>query len=352
MLKISLSFCAGTALGLLLGASGPLAAATLAGAVGAMILIGRCGRFDTPAILLTFLLAGMFSQCSAGLSGSIGARNPEGFYETVLGAMISAVDRTPFRESGTGALLKALLCGDRSFLGRETIEAFRRSGASHILALSGLHLGIIYLVVRTLLGVLGNSPAGAAARSALCVAFCGSYALVTGASPSIVRAFLFILLREISRMFPGRSRSGESIYCTALTVHLALNPGAIASAGFQLSYLAMAGIYTIFPRLRDWYPQDGRAGVMRRIWEMAALSISCQLFTAPAAWLHFHTFPKYFLLTNLLALPLTEALIVCGIAGIITNLAFKGGFPASQAVRLTDFLARLLTDALGVISQM
>ena len=265
----------------------------------------------------------------------------------------AAISRIPFPHQRTNALLRALLTGKRDLLDRATTTAFRKAGASHILALSGLHLGIIYLIISRLLFFLGKSRRASILRSAIIVGLCGAYTAATGAGPSIVRAFIFITLTEIARNCPGRRRSGVNIWCTALLIQLCIRPSVISSVGFQLSYLAMLGTFTLFPVLRDWYPSAGpkkdRFLPVKRIWEMMALSISCQVFTAPLVWLRFHTFPKYFLLANLISLPLTEALIVGGLA--CTGLeAIK--ISPRFLTRAVDWISELLCSSLETIASI
>ena len=259
----------------------------------------------------------------------------------------------PFDHPRTGALLRALLTGKRDLLDRETTAAFRQAGAAHILALSGLHLGIIYLIISRLLFFLGKSRRAVAIRSVIIVGICGAYTVATGAGPSIVRAFIFITLAEIARNCPGRRRKGVNIWCTAILLQLCINPTVISSVGFQLSYLAMLGTFTLFPILRDCYPSAGpakdRLNPMRRMWEAMALSISCQVFTAPLVWLRFHTFPKYFLLSNLISLPLTEALIVGGLACYGLE-AIK--ISPHLLTRAVDWVSELLCSSLETIASI
>ena len=258
------------------------------------------------------------------------------------------IDGIPFPSAGTAPLLKALLTGDRSGLSQETVRVFRESGGAHLLALSGLHIGILYLLLTRLLWPLGNSPRARRVRYALIVLAAGLFTLMTGASPSIVRAFLFIFLNETARI-ACRPRDPLRILSTALLIQLVLTPSAISSTGFQLSYLAMAGIFLLFPILDGWYPEAPRIDPVRKIWEAAALSISCQVFTGPLAWFRFHTFPIYFLLTNLFALPLITLLM----GSAVTTLVLRGihccpGF----FVRATDWLCQALVWILQVISSM
>ncbi|MBR5076694.1 MAG: ComEC/Rec2 family competence protein, partial [Bacteroidales bacterium] len=163
----------------------------------------------------------------------------------------------------------------------------------------------------------GRSRAATLLRSLLSVVAAAFYLAMTGASPSLVRAFLFIVFNELSRLLPGRRRRPLNVFCAALTVQLAASPTVVRSLGFQLSYLAMLGICVLFPRLEAWYPQGSRRDPVRRIWSAVALTLSCQVFTAPLVWIRFRSFPKFFLLTNLIALPLTEGFVLCSLPALL-----------------------------------
>ena len=308
----------------------------------------------------------ILSLCSCGaLSGAVSAyhipfADCSSVEEYAIGfglRMQNIIDSIPFSSAQTNALLKALLTGERSTLSPELTEAFRDSGASHILALSGLHLGIIYGIFSKVLFFTGNSVAGRRMRSAVIVILCGFYTLATGAGPSIVRAFIFILLGEAARM-TGRLHSLRQLLMASLLIQVIIDPLSVRSVSFQLSYAAMAGIAFIYPWLRDFWPSGeagddscGRALVsaMRWIWNSAALSISCQLTTGPLAYLYFGTFPQHFLLTNLISLPLTGFIIPCARACL--GLSGLGCCPAFM-VSVTEWLASILTWSLEVIASM
>ncbi len=263
------------------------------------------------------------------------------------------IDGIPFGDSRTNALLKALVTGERNDIPKSISDAFRDSGAAHILSLSGFHLGIVYGIVRWSLSGLGNSPGATRLRSSLIILLCGLYTLATGAGPSIVRSFLFILLGEAALMF-HRRRSTATLLFSSLLLQLFFSPSSIRSVSFQLSYAAMAGIAWIYPWLRDLWagsPSDDRAftRAVRRIWNSAAMSIACQLTTGPIAWFYFNSFPQHFLLTNLIALPLTSLLIPLGITAII--LSSLGICPAIL-LRAADMLAQALSAALEIIAGM
>lgn len=340
-------------------------------------------------ILLLFLTAGVFCAATSTLT-SLGAVAGKPLFAGLAADFRSMISSIPFPHEGTAPLVNALLTGDRSSLDDSVMNSFRDSGASHILALSGLHLGIIYGILLKVTSIFGKHPTVKAVRSLIIISLCGIYTLATGASPSLVRAFLFILVNETARL-THRSNNPLRVYCAALFIQTAINPQVISSTGFQLSYLAMAGIFLLYPALKKWYPQEEAAGDMliekdagltesdvlegvtidkgccrarrcrtswmktivsaapRKIWDAAALTISCQVFTGPLAWWKFGTFPKYFLLTNLLSLPLTSAVMLLSVS---TSVLFAIGICPDFLISLTDSSASLLLFIMKVISSM
>ena len=350
--SLSLRFTLGIAAGALLPASP-------AGTLPAMLLpllalpllfrkqlIREAGETSVGIVLATFLLLGVFCAQNASLPGAGGSLTA--WAEGTAARLRTFIGSLPFPSEGTVPLLNAFLTGDRSGLSAGTVSAFRQSGASHLLALSGLHMGIIYLFFDRCTSVLGHSRAAGRIRAGLIISASGFFTLMTGAGPSIVRAFLFISINELLRA-SGRPRTASRVFCLALLIQLALDPTVIRSLGFQLSYLAMAGIFFIYPRLEKWYPAGSRYNPLRRLWQTAALGISCQITTAPLAWLRFHTFPRYFLLTNLMAIPLTTLLM--GTAVVTVGLSAIGICPGFLYTT-TDGLSRLLIWVLEIISSI
>lgn len=352
---------AGVATGVLLGGGYPAAALAMGlCCISAAVLAGlRPGAegvpapLRTPLAVLTVFLAGVGCGIGWRLGGDPAPGRLALLARDCCGRLCEAISRAGLGHDSSAALLRALLGGDRSLVSPETKAVFRRSGASHLLALSGLHLGLIYLMLSRLLAPMGNSPASKRIRSLAIVSFSGFYAMAVGAGPSIVRAFLFILLREGSRLL-GRKIPNLSIFAGALSIQLVLSPGNILEVGFQLSYSAMLGIFLIYPRLSAFYPGPARGrsfwrDPMRRIWDLMCLSISCQGLTAPIAWHHFHSFPRYFLLTNLLAMPLTTLVMW---SAVLTLTLSAAGICPGMMKELTDMLCQLLLRCLEIISQL
>lgn len=406
---LALAFTFGAASGLLLGRIS-MYAAYISSATSLLValtltVITSADRRQAE-ILLLFLTAGVFCAATSTLT-SLGAVTGKPLFAGLAADFRSMISSIPFPHEGTAPLVNALLTGDRSSLDSSVMNSFRDSGASHILALSGLHLGIIYGILLNVTSIFGKHPTVKAIRSLIIISLCGIYTLATGASPSLVRAFLFILVNETARL-THRSNNPLRVYCAALFIQTAINPQVVSSTGFQLSYLAMAGIFLLYPALKKWYPQeeaggdmliekgagltesnglegvmidkdagrtesDGLEGMMidkgccrarrcrtswmktivsaapRKIWDAAALTISCQVFTGPLAWWKFGTFPKYFLLTNLLSLPLTSAVMLLSVS---TSVLFAIGICPDFLISLTDSSASLLLFIMKVISSM
>lgn len=377
---IALFFMAGTAAGEWF-VSGPvppehrhiLASASMMLFASAAIAAGltkAAGPRRTVSVLSLFALAGLLCRVSVSIHGGISVFQgslPAEALASMSGKFKDLIDSVPYRDSDSAAIIKALISGDRSDVAPHIRDAFRDSGASHILALSGMHLGIIYAILLKMFSVFGNTPAARKARSLSIIAISAWYTAVTGAASSLVRALLFITLSETARL-AGRETRPMNIFFVALTIQLAISPGNITSAGFQLSYLAMAGIYILYPKMKSWFPgpdsgtmrvqgpnqeqapvPSGRRGPMKRLWDAAALTIACQAFTAPAAWLHFGTFPEYFIITNLLAVPLSNFIMITSV-GVIALSAL--GICPSFLIDLDCFCIGLLKDILVTISEL
>lgn len=264
-------------------------------------------------------------------------------------ALDMAIRRLGFSDRTTPALMGALLTGNKSHLDYDTIEIFRKSGASHLLALSGLHLGFIYTLIRKVLQPLGNNPVIKAVRVGTVIGFCTFYTIMTGAGPSITRALLFIVINETCSLNPERKKSGAGVLSMAFIIQVTAMPGVVRSVGFQLSYLAMAGIFLLGIPMQKWFPQGRRTGILKKIWDASAISISCQAFTAPLTWFYFHSFPRHFLLANILALPVTEAAILLS---IITITAEGCNISCNPLINACDYIFGLLVRILETISRM
>lgn len=267
--------------------------------------------------------------------------------------MSNSIARLPMQDTDTNHLINALITGDRSGISEETLEAFRKSGASHILSLSGFHLGIIYGILRAIFSLFGNSRSSKFLRSLVLISICGFYTSATGARASITRAFLFILLGETASL-TGRYRNIKNILWTALLIQLVIKPEEIRDIGFQLSYAAIFGIAYIYPHLKGAWPEKSKdKGIIHRslhwIWASVSMSIACQVTTGPLAFMYFGTFPKYFLLTNMIALPLAGLIIPMSLTMLLLH---NLGLCPDILFQLTEWVINIFTESLKTIASL
>ena len=222
------------------------------------------------------------------------------------------------------AILRALAIGEKGDLTRDLRSAYRESGAMHLLALSGLHVGLIYALLRWLLTPLGGYRLARLLRSAVILLSLWTYALITGLSASIARAVLMITLYEISGHLSG-DRDGLSALAGSALFLMLFDPEAPRDIGFQLSYTAVLSILLFYPWLSSRL--QTRSRLLHKVWELLSVSICCQATCGVLAWLYFGTFPRYFLLTTLMAIPLTTA-VMYAIAAAACSAGLSSFLPA------------------------
>ncbi len=240
------------------------------------------------------------------------------------------------------AFLIALSCGDKSEITQNATEAFRRNGVAHLLALSGLHVGIIYAVISFILTLLGNSPPIKKIRSLIIIIALWFYALFTGMGISIVRAVLMATIYELGAI-AGRDRNGlNSLSLSALLI-IMFNPNATSQISFILSYGAMLGIFIIYPVFQSIKVS---APVLSYIWKVASISISCQLLTAPIIYYYFGTFSSSSLLSNVICTPLISIIMMLIPASLtFRSISFVGDifiYLLNATLSLLDFVVNQL----------
>ena len=204
----------------------------------------------------------------------------------------------------------ALLLGDDAYLGQETRNAYARAGAMHILCVSGLHVGVVYLVLSTLLGSLRRGAFGRFLFPFILLASIWSYALITGLAPPVVRASSMLSFLIIGRETGRQSNVYNTLAASAL-VMLMFDPYTFFAAGFRLSYAAVLGIVAL--QRPVYMLMDFRNLLADKAWSITAVSLAAQMGTMPLVLYYFHQVPVYSLLTNLLVIPLSSLIIYAGL---------------------------------------
>ncbi|MFZ4523436.1 MAG: ComEC/Rec2 family competence protein [Bacteroidales bacterium] len=214
------------------------------------------------------------------------------------------------------AVAAALLLGYVDDLDSELRKDYAATGAMHILSVSGMHVGIIYLFLEFLLGFLNKSRAGRFFKAFLLLVFIWFYATLTGLSPCVLRSAAMLSLPILGKAL-NRSPNMYNIIAASMIMILAIDPFLIMDVGFQLSYLAVTGIILLYKPIYDWYVTS--AWLPDKIWSILAVSIAAQISTLPITLYTFHQFPNYFMLTNIFVVPLSSLIIYVGILALVVG---------------------------------
>jgi competence protein ComEC len=204
------------------------------------------------------------------------------------------------------AVLNALTLGDKRDIDVELKQSYTATGAMHILAVSGLHVGIISGILFFVLAFLEKRRGGRILKSLLCIAFLWFYAAIVGFSPSVTRATVMCSFVLAGQMMRHNISIYNSLAASAFFICL-FYPFSLFEAGFQLSYCAVLSIVYFQPILyRLLY---FRYKYVDYFWQLVTVSFAAQIGTLPITLADFHQFPNYFLLTNMFVIPLTGLIV-------------------------------------------
>lgn len=213
------------------------------------------------------------------------------------------------------AVVSALTVGDKSELSPELRATYSASGASHVLALSGLHIGILAGILTLLFYPLRLFMWGRRTASVLMLLLLWAFAFLSGLSASVVRAVTMFSLYVIASFLSKGRFSGFISLSLAAFLMLLYRPFYLFDISFQLSFLAVGGILFFYPVFSSWMPAGFRR--IRWIWNTLSVSIAAQLGTLPFVLFYFGAFPTYFLLANLLVTPLAVCILGSTLAALL-----------------------------------
>ncbi len=244
------------------------------------------------------------------------------------------------------AVASALTLGYKDEISNETKHAYSSAGAMHVLAVSGLHVGIIYLIFNSILSFFLRYRATIYLRTFIIILILWLYALLTGLSPSVLRATTMLSFIIVGKGLNRDSNIYNSLAASAFLL-LIINPYLIMQVGFQLSYLAVAGILFFQPRIYN--KLQFKNYLSDKIWAITAVSLAAQISTFPLGLLYFHQFPTYFLISNLLVIPAAYLLLVMGIILLVTSLYS----PVSDIIGwMMQLLVHTINNAVKFIDQL
>ena len=255
-------------------------------------------------------------------------------------------------KSDAHSVVAAMVLGDKSALTQDLKDVYAVTGASHVLALSGLHLGIIYSLLSLLLG--GRKflrPFGSKRHSRVFTIHCSlftiigiwAYVFLVGMPVSVVRAALMLSLYALLSL-GHRDKMSVNTLAFAAIVLLMLNPLSLFDVGFQMSFMAVLSIVVWVPLLMGVFSADylQTHRIVRWLWAMVAVSVAAQMGVAPLIAYYFGRFSPWFLLTNFVAVPTATLILwLAPLALCFSPFAHLLLYMASALNTVLTFLARI-----------
>ena len=242
-------------------------------------------------------------------------------------------------------VIQALLLGQRNDISEETYTNYVNAGAVHILAVSGLHVGILLLLLQFLFRPLERLPKGKTIKLVTTVTLLWGYAFIAGLSPSIVRAVTMFSFLAYA-LYLNRPTSTFNILTLSMFFVLLTKPLFLFQIGFQMSYAAVFAIIWVYPKLqRFWFPKNR---LVQKGWQLLSVSIAAQLGILPLSLFYFHQFPALFFVSNLLVIPFLG--IILGLGILILGLTYFNALP-QFLVSLYDGLIGAMNGIISWVAQ-
>lgn len=255
-----------------------------------------------------------------------------------------ALSKYHFQTNELG-VINALLLGQRQDISKDLITDYSKAGAIHILAVSGLHVGIILLILSFIFKPVERFKNGKFIKSILIILILWMFAFIAGLSPSVVRAVTMFTFLAIGNAFQ-RKKVTEFSLIASMFFLLLVQPLFLFDVGFQLSYLAVFGIVWIQPKLYKIYAPTYQ--IENKIWQLITVSIAAQIGVLPLSLYYFHQFPGLFMLSNLIIIPCLGTILIGGIVMIF--MALLGVLPPFLA-SIYGFVISLMNSFVSWISQ-
>jgi competence protein ComEC len=235
------------------------------------------------------------------------------------------------------AVASALVLGYDDDIDSDLLQAYSASGTLHILSVSGMHAGLVFLLISWLLGFMGQTQSAKISRAVIIILSLWVYALLTGLSPPVIRAAVMFSLLAFGQS-ASRYINNYNILAGSCLLMLLFNPFLLADVGFQLSYSAVLGIALFYPCIHRAFglnerleisthrkpiyyrlPIKGYNWLINGAWGITAVSLAAQLATLPLGLYYFHQFPVYFVAANLIIIPLSVLCIWGGMALLVVS---------------------------------
>lgn len=215
------------------------------------------------------------------------------------------------------AVASAMLLGYRDFMDAEIVQAYSGTGALHVLCVSGLHVGVVFVILNLLMGWMDKKGSNwRIGKAGFIMLFIWFYACLTGLSPSVMRAATMFTMIQAGKVL-YRHVNIYNVIAGSILVLLFFNPFIITEIGFRLSYLAVIGIIYLQPKIyslltvKNW--------LLDKAWIITSVSIAAQVATFPIGLYYFHQFPNLFLISNLVVIPASNIILFLGVGLFVVS---------------------------------
>lgn len=267
-----------------------------------------------------------------------------GTAEKIREFLIEKLSKTPIPIKER-AIIHALVLGQKRDIEKVKYQEFAAAGAVHILAVSGLHVGIIYLLLFFISRPFLFLKYGRIIQSLFIVLLLWSYAYITGLSPSVCRAVTMFSFLAFAKFSKRKTSTANTLLLSFLFL-LLYNPLLIFHVGFQMSYMAVLAIIIIQPKLNSYY--NPRNYFKRLFWGILTVTFAAQIGIMPISLYYFHQFPGLFFISNLVILPFLSFILS---GGILIILLAALDCPWNWVYQLYAWLVSLLNNFISWIAR-
>lgn len=244
------------------------------------------------------------------------------------------------------SVASTLILGYKADLSNDVLQAYSKTGTIHVLSVSGAHVAIVFILLEFLFGFLNRFKYGKTIKAILIIILIWYYSLLSGFSPAVCRAAVMISMVIIGKTY-SRAISTLNILAISAFFLLLYDPLFITDVGFQLSYLAVAGLIIFQPIVYKWFHFKKKWA--DKLWLLCSVSIAAQVITFPLSAFYFHQFPVYFLVSNLFIIIPSAVIMYSGIAyllfGSVPILGEIFGFILEKSILIMDRVLALIEHA-------
>ena len=244
------------------------------------------------------------------------------------------------------SIAKALLLGQKEDLDKDTLRTYSSAGAMHVLAVSGLHVGIIMYILMFVLKPTKRIKYGKQLFLMLVLFGVWFYAFITGLSPSVLRSSLMFSFIIIGKEVERETSIYQSIMVSAFILIL-IDPLVIFKVGFQLSYLAVIGIVYLQPKIYNLLYTKYK--FFDYLWSITSVSFAAQIATFPLGLFYFHQFPKFFFISNLVVIPLAGFILAIGVCYFLLHLV---PIISGLLIRLLDIVLTIMNFCVKWVEEL